>query len=121
MGRNDFKISCLTWNVHSLNNKCDEVMEHIVDNNADIVFLTETWQKSSHNTVTATIKRYGYTLYHKIREHDEKFRGGGIGILCSNQYQVKAKHLKIPKPQSFEFSVYSLAVQEKSDKNALSY
>ena len=116
MGRNDFKISCLTWNVHSLNNKCDEVMEHIVDNNADIVFLTETWQKSSHNTVTATIKRYGYTLYHKIREHDEKFRGGGIGILCSNQYQVKAKHLKIPKPQSFEFSVYSLAVQEKSDK-----
>ena len=53
------------------------------------VFLTETWQKSSHSAVTATIKKYGYTPYHSIREHDSKSRGGGIGILCCNQYEVK--------------------------------
>ena len=117
MCRGDLAITCLTWNIHSLNNKCDDVMGHIVDKKADIVFLTETWQKSSHNNVTATIKRYGYTPYHKIREHGEKSRGGGVGILCCNKYEVKAKHLNIPKPHSFEFCMYSLAVQEKSGKN----
>ena len=91
-------------------------MEHVLDNKADIVFLTETWQKSTHNAVTATIKQYGYTPHHKIREHDEKSRGGGVGILCSNRYEIKAKHLRIPKPQSFEFCVYSLPVKEKSGK-----
>ena len=91
-------------------------MEHIVDNKADIVFLTETWQKTSHSAVTATIKRYGYTPYHQIREHDDKSRGGGIGILCSNQYEIKIKKLKLPKPQSFEYCVYSLAIQETNGK-----
>ena len=89
-------------------------MGHIIDRKADIVFLTETWQKSSHSAVTATIKKYGYTPYHSIREHDSKTRGGGIGILCCNQYEVKIKRLKLPKPQSFEFCVYSMAVQERA-------
>ena len=40
-GRSDFRIKCVTWNVHSLTNKVDEVMEHILDKKADIVFLTE--------------------------------------------------------------------------------
>ena len=91
-------------------------MGHIVDYKADIVFLTETWQKTAHSAVTATIRRYGYTPYHQVREHDDKSRGGGIGILCSNQYELKMKKLKLPKPQSFEFCVYSLAVQDANGK-----
>ena len=75
-------------------------MEHVLDYKADIVFITETWMTSNKNKITATVKDYGYTLYHKIREHDEKFQGGGIGILFSKQYEVKAKHLKIPKSLS---------------------
>ena len=115
-GSSDCRIKCVTWNVHSLTNKVDEVMEHILDKKADIVFLTETWQKTSHSAVTATIKKYGYTPYHQIRVHDDKSRGGGIGILCSNQYEIKIKKLKLPKPQSFEYCVYSLAVQETNGK-----
>ena len=94
-------------------------MEHVVDNKADIVFLTETWLRTSHSAVTATIKRYGYTPYHQVRDHDEKSRGGGIGILCSNKYEIKTKKLKLPKPQSFEFCVYSLAVQEANGKKCI--
>ena len=94
-------------------------MEHVVDNKADIVFLTETWLRTSHSAVTATIKRYGYTPYHQVRDHDEKSREGGIGILCSNKYEIKTKKLKLPKPQSFEFCVYSLAVQEANGKKCI--
>ena len=72
-------LSFITWNVHSINNKCHEVMEHVLDHNADIVFLTETWLESEKNHITATLKDYGYTLYHKTRTHDTKSRGEVLG------------------------------------------
>ena len=50
-------------------------MEHVLDYKADIVFITETWMTSNKNKITATVKDYGYTLYHNIREHDSKSRG----------------------------------------------
>ena len=49
-----------SWNVHSLNNKVPDIMEHIVDRESDIVFLTETWLQFDKNSVTAGIKTYGY-------------------------------------------------------------
>ena len=103
MCRGDLAISCLTWNVHSLNNKCDDVMGHIMDKKADIVFLTETWQKSSHNNVTATIKRYGYTPYHKIREHGEKSRGVVLEYCAVISMKLKLNILKFRSRSHWNF------------------
>ena len=63
-----------------MNNKLMDLMEHITDNNPDVVFLTETWLTSEKNNITAEVKGYGYLLYHKIRKNREKERGGGVGV-----------------------------------------
>ena len=75
------KIKCSLWNVGSINNKVTEVMEYLIDHNADVGFTIETWLKSDKNKVTADIKSYGYTLKHNIRNDPEKDRGGGVGII----------------------------------------
>ena len=93
-------------------------MEHVLDYKADIVFITETWMTSNKNRITATVKDYGYTLYHNIREHDSKSRGGGVGLLCSATLDVKKRNLKITCTfQSFEYCVYSLKTKTTQGKN----
>ena len=91
-------------------------MEHVLDYKADIVFLSETWLTSKNNNVTATIKDYGYTPYHQIREHDTKSRGGGVGLLCSNKLDIKIKNLKLAKFCSFEYCVYTLKTTNRFGK-----
>ena len=78
-------------------------MEHVLDYKADIVFVTETWQTTMNNKVTAIVKEYGYTLYHTIRNHDTKSRAGGVGLLCSTQLDVKKKNMKLGRFHSFEY------------------
>ena len=46
----------VVWNVQSINNKVSEVMEHIIDCNADFAFISETWLTSQSNNITATVK-----------------------------------------------------------------
>ena len=112
-------LSCVTWNVHSLNNKVTEVMEHISDYKADIVFLTETWQITANNSVTAAIKDFGYTMYHKVRNHDTKSRAGGVGILCSSNIDITRKNYKLSKFSSFEYAVYSMKSKDYFGKSNL--
>ena len=32
-------LSCVAWNVQSIRNKCSEIMEHILDHDANVVFF----------------------------------------------------------------------------------
>ena len=45
-------IRCSLWNVRSLNNKLAGIMEHLVDREADVVSLTETWIQSDKNSIS---------------------------------------------------------------------
>ena len=56
-------------------------MEHVIDCDADVMLLSETWLKSKRNNVTAAVKEYGYTLRHCIRSNRAKETGGGVGVL----------------------------------------
>ena len=94
-------------------------MEHIRDYNADVVFFTETWQTSLNNKVTAAVKNYGYVLKHNVRNHDNKSRGGGVGILCKCDIDVKVKKFKLPKFHACEYAVFSIASESKRRKNNL--
>ena len=87
-------------------------MEHVLDYEADVVFLTETWQTTLNNPVTAAAKDYGFTLYHETRNHDTKVRGGGVGILCSNKLIVKKKIPKLGRFSSFEYAVYTIKTSD---------
>ena len=56
-------------------------MEHILDSNCDIVFLTETWLQTDKNAITAELKTYGYELLHNRRKDRAKVGGEGVGVL----------------------------------------
>ena len=78
-------------------------MEHLLDGNPDIIFLTETWLSTEKNNITAEIKEYGYVLYHKIRKHREKDRGGGVGVMVKSN--IKCKSVPSKDYHSFECSI----------------
>ena len=95
--------------------KTDSIMEHILDRNSDIVFLTETWLTSDCNHVTAMVKTYGYELKHCKRKDREKEIGGGVGILVKSN--MKKKQLKPKKYSSFEHML--LKIYLKNNKSTI--
>ena len=102
-------LSCLVFNAQSICNKGTLLMEHIIDHDAGVLFLTETWLKSKKNNVTAMFEEYGYVLHHNIRKNRAKQLGGGVGILvkkCAN-----AKPIMVTQFQSFEHCVVKLCLQ----------
>ena len=94
-------------------------MEHVLDYNADLVFLCELWLQSNTNSITAKIKDYNYLLLHSIRKNSTKSRGGGVGLMYSNRIQVKKdKNIK-SRYESFEYGVYLLKLDKSIDKTLL--
>ena len=86
-------------------------MEHLLDRNSEIAFLTETWMQSEKNAVTAEIQTYGYKLLHNRRKDREKELGGGVGILV--KASIKAKQLPVKHFQSFEHTVVKVSLSRK--------
>ena len=95
-----------------MNNKLAELMEHLTDQNPDVIFLTETWLTSEKNNITAEIKEYGYLPLHKIRKNREKDRGGGVGILVKSS--ISGKQLVSKDHHSFEYNVVTLPLKNNS-------
>ena len=87
-------------------------MEHIIDLDSDIVFLTETWLESDNNSVTAEVKSYGYRLLHDRRKDRDKETGGGVGILIKSK--IDAKQLKVKHYTSFEHTIVKLPMKRKN-------
>ena len=81
-------------------------MEHIIDNDSDIVFLTETWLTANNNSITAKFKEYQYELYHIPRKGRIKTVGGGVGVIAKNIFEVKP--ITINQYKTFECSVNKL-------------
>ena len=75
-------------------------MEHVIDCDASIAFISETWMEADKNDITAIIKSYGYTLIHNRRKGREKIMGGGVGIMI--KLSIIHKHLKSKMFSSFE-------------------
>ena len=65
-------IKACSWNVRSLNNKADDVMAYVIDNNIHVVLLTETWLNDINNDVTAVVKSNGYNIINVPRSCSEK-------------------------------------------------
>ena len=57
-------------------------MSTLIDNDAHLAFISETWFSSLSNSITAQIKSYGYDLIHVFREKGV----GGAGILWKKRY-----------------------------------
>ena len=53
-------MSCLLWNAGSLNNKLQDLIALLEDEDLDMVAVTETWLASQHCNVTAELRNKGY-------------------------------------------------------------
>ena len=96
-------LKCSVWNVYSIQNKLAEVMEHVLDTESNVIFLTETWLTSMKSRYTADIKEYGFKLLHRIRKSEVKDRGGGVGILIKST--IKARIISSTAYSSFEHNI----------------
>ena len=71
-------------NCRSMDNKSDYIFDHMVDNNLDIVALTEIWlpnDETKCRRVVMDCAANGYTLHHIPRSSGR--RGGGVGVLTN--------------------------------------
>ena len=91
-------------------NKTVSIMEHLIESDPDVVFLSETWLKSNKNEVTACVKTYGYILLHNIRQDWQKELGGGVGILLKTG--ISYKRLNYKQYSSFELTVLKLHIND---------
>ena len=92
--------------MRSINNKTDDVMNFIVDKNISIFFVCETWLTDKSNHTTATIKSYGFKIYHSFRSNSH---GGGVAIVYKSGLTLTK--VSINHSSSFE----SISVKFKSD------
>ena len=102
-----------------MNNKLPDIMEHILDCNSDVVFLTETWLQTDENAITAEVKTYGYELLHNRRKDREKERGGGVGLLVRNN--ISAKQLKVKHYSSLEYTVVQIKLYNRKSIFLISF
>lgn len=99
------------WNVTSMINKTESIMEHLKDHNPSVAFISETWLKTDKNHVTSLVKDYGYILLHNRRKNREKELGGGVGILLKSG--MISKQMDFRQYSSFELLVVKIYLKDK--------
>lgn len=104
-------ISCCVQlcllNVRSVKNKAMIVKDYVVDNDIDIMALTETWLRpgNTNDVEVGTLCPTGYRFLHVPRSHS---RGGGVGVLFKDNLDINftpSSHLNSWMSVSEAFSV----------------
>jgi hypothetical protein len=80
--KTDQPIFCLL-NARSISNKWDEIIDFIVDNDVDVISITETWLGKDNQPPYLPD---GYSFVHLPRPNR---RGGGVGVLYRNNLKVQ--------------------------------
>ena len=91
-------VTCILLNTQSLCNKALTVREHMLDYDADIMLLTETWLKPSKSAIVSELTTPGYNFIGECRTVK---RGGGTGLLFKSGY----KFAKMPSTRFKTFEV----------------
>lgn len=91
---NKSKLSFCCLNVQSLRIKTTEFHDFVLENNLDVVAITETWLYPSGDEIAISeLTPTGYTFHHIPRcvPGEKRRRGGGVGILYKSCLTVKIK------------------------------
>ena len=76
--RDESKLQLCVLNTQSMCNKSDEFVDVVLQNNLDLVTISETWFKPDDNLVPHECTPAGYSLHHIPRP---KKTGGGVALL----------------------------------------
>jgi len=101
------KTNFCILNARSICNKCLLLNEFVVENEIEILCLTETWLKSNNSNDQLIINELtptGFLFHHVPRNNG---RGGGVGILYKKS--LKLKKISVKRFKSFE--VMGMSIQ----------
>ena len=99
--RDQRSVAFSLLNARSVKNKHLLIKDWVVDNNIDILALTETClqpdNKDDH--IIGDLTPTGYSFYHSPRQT----RGGGVGILIKDGFDISRSTISTHQFQTFEF------------------
>ena len=87
------QLTCALVNFRSVCNKIDRPIDHIVDCNLDIVFITESWLSDDDSEIRNHLEKYGFKIIHAPRAAGRS--GGGVAIVYNNSVKVT----RVPGPR----------------------
>ena len=99
-------LSCALINARSVGNKSSQVLDLIMENNLDILVITETWLFSGEQAKLNMITPEGYISFSKPRDE----RKGAI--ICQNELKCETKNSSF-HPTSFEFLHIGITINNK--------
>ena len=73
------------WNAGSLQNKLDDLLSLLEDEDLDVAAITETWFTTQNNNITAELGEKGFSIYHFNREIK---KGGGVALIFRNNFKL---------------------------------
>ena len=73
-------------NAQSVKNKALDIIDHVNDNNLDLVALTETWLTDNDTVHKAELTSNGFTIHSATRKQK---RGGGVALLVRSPIHSK--------------------------------
>ena len=100
---------CALINARSVGNKSSQVLDLIMENNLDILVITEMWLFSGEQAKLNMITPEGYISFSKPR--DER-KGGGIAIICQNELKCETKNSSF-HATSFKFLHLGITINNK--------
>ena len=83
------RVKLCVLNTQSMRNKSDEFVDFVLQNNLDLVAISETWFKPDDNLVPHECTPAGYSLHHIPRP---KKTGGGVALLFRSSLSVSMKN-----------------------------
>ena len=103
-------------NSRSVKNKTHVIKDFAIENNIDILGITEMWlsKGSRDKAVIKDLIPTGYKLHHIPRSHG---RGGGVGVLFKNTLDLKSQ--QISRYLSFEYTEVLLKANRRCVRTVL--
>ena len=101
--KSTFELKFGTVNPMSLNHKSHIILETVLDHKLDILLITETWINDEKADVLGDLISNGYAFKNFPRED---CRGGGIGLLSSDNLQIN--NLSHYNSTSFQYITFTI-------------
>ena len=99
-----------TINCQSVKSKEDQIIQHILDNNIDLVVLTETWLKETdRDRLWLQACSFNKDNYSIAAVNRCERPGGGIALVYSRAVQVKME--KSGQKRSFEYVIWKVMLK----------
>ena len=103
-----------TVNARSLKHKENLISVEMLNNNTEIVVITETWLKNTEEahawTLSSELNNYSHQILTKIRAHR---RGGGIALVSQRKYKI-SREPENKDYESFEHDIWNIQIGPKS-------